>query len=115
MQQGSIVVLPIPFTDLSSKKQRPCLILSNKNLETNQDVIVLALTSQSSARADDNVLEITNTDLATGTLPKTSYARCHKVFCLQKDLIRKSIGQLTPTMFQKIHDKFMDLVQVEKS
>ena len=44
--QGSIVVLPAPFTDLSSKKQRPCLILSKNSLnKTNQDVIILAITS----------------------------------------------------------------------
>ena len=37
-------------------------------------------------------------ELLDGTLPKTSYVRCHKVFCLQK-----------------IHDKFVDLVQIDES
>ncbi len=111
MKQGSIVVLPIPFTDLSSAKQRPCLVLSNNCLKSSQDVIVLALTSQEKAATLPHSVQITSQNLTTGKLPKTSYARCHKVFCIQKKLVRKSVGELSPKLFGTIQSEFLKIVR----
>ena len=45
-KQGDILLIPFPFTDLSSTKQRPVLVLSNtKYNESNQDIVVAAITS----------------------------------------------------------------------
>ena len=43
---GEILLVPIPFTDLSSNKRRPVLVLSNQeyNIQT-EDLIVTAITS----------------------------------------------------------------------
>jgi mRNA interferase MazF len=43
-EQGDIVVVPFPFTDLSEVKQRPVLILSKKNASLY--VITCGITSQ---------------------------------------------------------------------
>lgn len=44
--QGDILLVPIPFSDLSSSKKRPVLVLSNNeyNSKTN-DIVVAAITS----------------------------------------------------------------------
>ena len=45
-KQGEIILIPIPFTDLSSNKKRPVLILSNDNYnKMTDDIIVAAITS----------------------------------------------------------------------
>ena len=44
--QGDIVLIPIPFTDLSSRKRRPVIVISNDEYNrTAPDVVVVAMTS----------------------------------------------------------------------
>lgn len=46
IQQGDIVLVPIPFTDLSSTKRRPVIVISNPAyLAATQDMVVVAMTS----------------------------------------------------------------------
>jgi mRNA interferase MazF len=44
--QGDIVLVPVPFTDLSAHKQRPVIVISNDayNRRTT-DIVVVAMTS----------------------------------------------------------------------
>jgi len=45
-KRGEIVLIPVPFSDLSSVKRRPVLIISNMtHNSTNSDMIVVAITS----------------------------------------------------------------------
>jgi mRNA-degrading endonuclease toxin of MazEF toxin-antitoxin module len=45
-KHGDIVLIPIPFTDLSSQKQRPVVVISNDNYNyTTPDFVVVAMTS----------------------------------------------------------------------
>lgn len=44
--QGDIVLIPIPFTDLSSRKRRPVIVISNDSYHTaTTDMVVVAMTS----------------------------------------------------------------------
>lgn len=44
--QGDIVLIPIPFTDLSSQKRRPVIVISNDSYNrTAPDMAVVAMTS----------------------------------------------------------------------
>lgn len=41
-KQGEIVLIPVPFTDLSSTKRRPVIIISNDDYhQTTVDMVVL--------------------------------------------------------------------------
>jgi len=45
-KQGDILLIPIPFSDLSSSKKRPVLVLSKNDYNTKtEDIIVAAVTS----------------------------------------------------------------------
>ena len=45
-KQGDILLIPIPFTDLSSNKKRPVLVLSsNQYNKSADDLIIAAITS----------------------------------------------------------------------
>ena len=44
-KQGEIVLIPVPFSDLSSTKRRPVMILSNSEYnKLTDDIIVAAIT-----------------------------------------------------------------------
>ena len=66
-KQGDIVLVPVPFTDLSSHKRRPVIIISNNqyNQATN-DIVVIAMTS----RPINNMFGFTimNQDMENGRL-----------------------------------------------
>ena len=47
--QGDVLLIPIPFSDLSSVKKRPVLVLSNDNYnKVTDDIIVVAITDPDS-------------------------------------------------------------------
>jgi len=45
-KQGEMVLIPVPFSDLKSKRRRPVIIISNDlyNQKT-EDIVVVAVTS----------------------------------------------------------------------
>jgi mRNA interferase MazF len=44
--QGEILLIPVPFSNLSSVKKRPVLVLSNNtHNSSSRDIIVIAITS----------------------------------------------------------------------
>ena len=61
-RQGDIVLIPIPFTDLSSQKRRPVIVVSNDayNRKT-MDIVVVAMTSNPAAA--DYSFTITSSNL----------------------------------------------------
>lgn len=45
-KQGDILLIPFPYSDMTTAKQRPILVLSNSEYnESHQDIVVAALTS----------------------------------------------------------------------
>ena len=43
-KQGEIVLIPVPFTDLSSHKRRPVIVISNDDYhQSTTDMVVVAM------------------------------------------------------------------------
>ena len=94
--QRDIVLMPFPFTDLSDKKNRPALILSNQEFNTkNKDIICCVITSNPRDYAKS--IEIDNKDLETGYLLKGSKIKPNKIFTLSKNKIIKKLAILNLT------------------
>ena len=72
-RRGDIVLVSFPFTDLSSSKRRPALIISPDAFnERGEDVVLVAITSQ---EPDDKVVALALSDFLEGTLPKESFVK----------------------------------------
>ena len=83
LKQRDIILIPIPFTDLTSQKKRPAVIISSDNYnETHEDIVVAALTSNVESR--DFTIMLTGDDMEEGTLKVTNMIRADKVYTLNK-------------------------------
>jgi len=92
-KQGDIVLIPVPFSDLTNRKQRPVMIISNnKYNEVTEDIVVVAITSQ--LKDLDYSIVIEEKDLSEGNLNVTSAIRADKVYTLSKKIILKKFGQV---------------------
>ena len=88
-RRGDIVLVSFPFTDLSSSKRRPALVISPDTFNDHgQDLVLVAITSE---HPDDRFLTLTDTDFVDGTLPKESFVKIAKIFTLHSALIIKRL------------------------
>jgi mRNA interferase MazF len=92
-KRGEIVLVSFPFTDLSSIKQRPALVVSPDSLNsTREDLLIIAITSQIPPTLEPDEFMIPASDLVFCGLPKPSIVRVSKLASLHKTLIIKRIG-----------------------
>jgi mRNA interferase MazF len=99
-QQGDIVVVNFPFTDVSQTKRRPALVISNDLVNQTGDYLLVQITSQ--VKADGLSLPITASDYALQPLPLNSFVRIHKVFLLNESLIVRKETSVTASFLQRL-------------
>ena len=87
-----VVVVPFPFTDRSTTKRRPALVLSDSkafNKHVGQSVLAMI----TSARNSDWPLDVEIKDLDSAGLPSASVVRM-KLFTLDDRLVIRRAGVL---------------------
>ena len=98
-KRGEIVLIPVPFSDLSSVKRRPVLVISNlAHNSTNYDMVVVAITSN----LQQNGIVIETKDLLVGNLPKKSLIRCDKIYTLEQRIVIKQLGIISENVMKKV-------------
>jgi mRNA interferase MazF len=106
-EQGDIVLIPVPFSNLISIKKRPILVLSNnEHNKTNRDMIVIAITSNLEQRG----VKISNDNLSDGFLPKTSIIKVDKIYTLDAGIAIKKIGKVNETVLANVFNEFVKLI-----
>ena len=87
---GAVILLPFPFSDLSSTKLRPAIVLADSG---RGDWILCQVTSKS--YGDPTAVVLDQADLATGSLRLQSFARPGKLFTASNSLFVSEVGTLT--------------------
>jgi mRNA interferase MazF len=106
-KRGEIVLIPVPFSDLSSVKKRPVLVISNMaHNSKNSDIIVVAITSN----LQQNGIFIEGKDLLAGELPKKSLIRCDKIYTLEKRIVIKQIGIVSKDVLENVISEIKKLI-----
>jgi mRNA interferase MazF len=109
-KQGEIVLIPIPFTDLSSKKRRPVIVISNNDYHrTTTDMVVVAMTSNPAPCEFSFILD--NSDLAQGNLNRSGTVRVDKIYTLSQSLIAATFGRVNAVTLEKIRGLLTLLVK----
>lgn len=106
---GNVVVLPFPFTDLSSAKKRPALILANL---IGDDYIMLQITSKNVH--DAYAIPLLTTDFSSGSLHQDGNIRPNKIFTLDKKLILYKIGHLNNAKLSECINAISDIISQDK-
>ena len=102
-KRGDIVLIPFPFTDLSSSKQRPALVVSSDSLNAaSDDVLVAAITSQIAPKLTSVEFMIPLQVLPACGLPKPSVVRLTKLAALHRQLVIKRIGYMPEPVLTQI-------------
>lgn len=107
--QGDIVSVPFPFTDLSSAKLRPAIVVSNNYIDNTGDVIIVMVTSQ--YKMDGVNIPIGPNDIDI-ELPKQSYVRCHRIVTIDNDIIANKIGSLSAEYLTVVLSKIKSILDV---
>src|SRR3989338_3254766 len=102
-RQGDVVLIPFPFPDLSTFKQRPAVVISSEGFNrTHQDVVVAAITSHIPSRLESSDYRLEHSDLQSAGLPKPSLLKLGKIVTLDRRLIRKKLGSLPASTVAKV-------------
>ena len=108
-EQGDILLVPIPFTDFSSQKRRPVIVISNNSYnKKTTDVIVVAMTSNP-VEADYS-FSITSDDLAKGTLNHPGKVRVDKIYTISTSIVVKTFGRVKEEVLGKIRKELQRLI-----
>ena len=97
--KGDIIVISFPFSDLSSSKRRPALVLARLQ---GDDLILCQITSES--RLDSYAIRLESSDFSKGKLNVVSMIRPNKLITIDKSLIQYKIGALK-------HEKLKEVIK----
>jgi mRNA interferase MazF len=91
---GSVVLARFPFTDLSTNKLRPALVVSRDN-ERREDVVLAFITSNPQTAVNPDALRIDPTPVNGLKVP--SVVRFDKIVTLEKQTIVGKLGNAEQT------------------
>lgn len=87
-KQGDVVLVSFPFTDLTSAKKRPALVLSPDVFNRlNEDLVLAAITSQ--ITEDESGFLLGQNDFVGGELPRKSMIKLGKMFTIHSSRSQK--------------------------
>ena len=97
-EQKEIVLIPFPYSNLSAVKQRPAVIISNKNVNKTENRICCLITSNPSKEG----MAIEDNCFSDGRLPFQSWVKPHRLLTIHKGIIRKKLGAINDNFHDDI-------------
>ena len=94
-EQGDVVVLELPYSDLRGAKLRPVLVLNAVDLGA--DLIVAKVTGTPGPHR----IALSQEDLLEGRLKKTSYVDCSSIYTVEVAVVHARIARVSP---KKMHE-----------
>lgn len=102
--KGEVVVLSFPFSDLSTSKRRPALVVATLSGE---DIILCQITSE--AREDGYSIVLADSHFEKGSLNRESRIRPNRIFTADKSIILYKIGYLKQSKTKEVEDKLVSI------
>jgi len=107
LHTGDVVLVSFPFTDLSSTKLRPAVIVSTETVhDCEEDYTLLFISSVTPDKIENYelVFEKTHPDYKLSGLKKKSVFKANKIVTLQKNLLKRKMGKLGPQIRKELQN-----------
>ena len=109
-KRGDIVLVPFPFSDQSTVKKRPAVIISSSQYNTtSQDIIIMAVTSRIDALLDIGECTIQNWKEAGLLKPSTIKPALSTI---EQKLVLKKLGTLSAGDLTLLGAALKDLLEL---
>lgn len=105
--RGDIVLFPFPYADLSARKLRPCLVISET---MHEDIILCQITSQN-IQKDTYSVPVIIDDTEEGSLKVNSYIRANMLFTATVDQIVKKMCKLSDSKYITVTKTINKIIQ----
>jgi mRNA-degrading endonuclease toxin of MazEF toxin-antitoxin module len=102
--KGDVVVVPFPFSDLSTTKRRPALVVATLG---GSDVILCQITSRTVS--DGYAVPLVAADFATGNLREVSNIRPNRLFTADANLVLYRVGTLRPAKLAEVVARLIEI------
>jgi mRNA interferase MazF len=95
---GQIITSSFPFSDLSSTKLRPAIVVAIADFG---DIILCQITSR--AYSSTKFIKLSAKDFINGKLPVDSYIRPDKLFTADPSIVKNIYGEVTKAKLNETH------------
>jgi len=110
-KRGDIVLVPFPFTDFSTLKQRPALVISSDVFNrSREDIILVALTSQTDSASKGGNYHIKGAEQKRSGLQREGVVLVGKIITIDQRLIRNTLGALPPKTLVEISKRISKII-----
>lgn len=104
--KGDVVVVLFPFSDLSSAKKRPALVIASPD---GDDLILCQITSR--LVSDRYAILISEDDFSSGSLRQESNIRPARIFTADKKIIQYIAGHLKDNAMERIITRVIEIIR----
>lgn len=104
--KGDVVVLPFPFTDLTTAKRRPAFVLASIS---GDDIILCQISSK--MIKDQYALPIEDAHFAEGSSKQVSNVRPNRLFTADSNIILYKVGSLQTEKTDEIIEKVIKILR----
>lgn len=103
--KGDVVVLPFPFSDLTTSKKRPAVVVASP---TGDDILVCQVTSKTVS--DHYSVAVSTDDFTTGKLHHDSNIRPNRLFTADSAIVLYRASKLRREKVFEVIAKIVDLL-----
>lgn len=102
--KGDVVVLPFPYTDLSTIKKRPALVIAALR---GQNIILAQITTVK--REDEDLISLTKKDFETGFLKQDSFIMLSIISTAERSTVTYKIGKIKKEKIREVEKKLVEI------
>lgn len=106
LEPGIVVLVRFPFSDLTSSKLRPAVVLAHAG---GHDWVLCQITSN--PYGDPKAVALTAESFHSGGLDRDSVARPGKLFTANQTIVARSVGALEASVFKSLIAAVVGILQ----